>query len=101
MWISSLIIFYMISNGTAGEEWTFASYVQLAGTIVLLFGTAVYNGSVPLPGLGDPVPLKETLLPSGVAKSSAASLRLSGAFQNNSALLQKTAAKEAKRLSQR
>lgn len=29
-----------------GEQWTSASYLQLAGLLVLFFGTAVYNGSV-------------------------------------------------------
>lgn len=29
-----------------GEVWTSASWLQLAGLIVLLFGTAVYNGSI-------------------------------------------------------
>ena len=72
VWISSLIIFYLVSSGTAGEEWTWpASYVQLLGTVVLLFGTAVYNGSVALPGLEDGEPLKETLLPSEGSKASA------------------------------
>jgi len=29
-----------------GEVWTQGSYLQLAGLIILLFGTAVYNGSI-------------------------------------------------------
>ena len=29
-----------------GEVWTDASWLQLAGLLVLLFGTAVYNGSI-------------------------------------------------------
>ncbi len=29
-----------------GEAWVAASWLQLAGLLVLLFGTAVYNGSL-------------------------------------------------------
>lgn len=40
----SLIIHYA---GTGyGEAWVAASWLQLAGLLVLLFGTAVYNGSL-------------------------------------------------------
>ncbi len=40
----SLLIHYA---GTGyGEAWVAASWLQLAGLLVLLFGTAVYNGSL-------------------------------------------------------
>lgn len=40
----SLLIHYA---GTGyGEAWVAASWLQLAGLIILLFGTAVYNGSL-------------------------------------------------------
>jgi hypothetical protein len=53
VWGTDLFIFYMISTAK-GEEWTVWSWMQLAGMIVLLYGTAVYNapnpGSVKLTG---------------------------------------------------
>ena len=33
-----------------GEAWTLGSWLQLGGMLVLLSGTAVYNGSIALPG---------------------------------------------------
>jgi hypothetical protein len=40
----SLLIHY---SGTGyGEAWVAASWLQLAGLLVLLFGTAIYNGSL-------------------------------------------------------
>lgn len=40
----SLLIHYA---GTGyGEAWVAASWLQLAGLVVLLFGTAIYNGSL-------------------------------------------------------
>jgi hypothetical protein len=41
---TGLLIHYM---GTGyGEAWVSASWLQLAGLIILLFGTAIYNGNV-------------------------------------------------------
>lgn len=34
------------SAGQYGEAWTDGSWLQLAGMFLLLFGTAVYNGTV-------------------------------------------------------
>ena len=45
--------------GGFGEAWTVWSWLELAGMIVLLLGTAVYNGSLKLPCIGgddDPSP---------------------------------------------
>ena len=43
VWISDLAIFYIFTNGKFGESWTWSSYLQLAGFVVLLIGTIVYN----------------------------------------------------------
>lgn len=50
IWMLDLCIFYYIlPNSAYGEQWLNpGSWVQLAGLFVLLFGTAVYNGSVML-----------------------------------------------------
>ena len=55
VWITDLLIFYVIAKGSAfGESWTKYSYIQVAGMFVLLYGTSVYNapnpGSVKLDG---------------------------------------------------
>mmetsp|Transcript_25629 Transcript_25629/g.78835 ORF Transcript_25629/g.78835 Transcript_25629/m.78835 type:complete len:466 (+) Transcript_25629:107-1504(+) len=50
VWVTDLVIFYVFSSGNFGEPWAFpGSYIQLGALAVLLFGTAVYNGSVRLP----------------------------------------------------
>lgn len=47
IWATDLVIFYKIAPGSGfGESWNSASYMQLAGLIVLLFGVAVYDGAV-------------------------------------------------------
>jgi len=50
IWAVQLAI-YALSDGQHGEQWTRGSYLQLLGLAVMLYGTAVYNGSVPLPGV--------------------------------------------------
>ncbi|KAI2502080.1 hypothetical protein MHU86_12399 [Fragilaria crotonensis] len=53
VWLTDMVIFYVIDR-SFGEPWTKWSYLQLAGMIVLLYGTAVYNaphaGSILLKG---------------------------------------------------
>ncbi|CAM9136661.1 unnamed protein product [Chrysoparadoxa australica] len=51
VWGTDLIIFYVFTKGGFGEAWTSTSWLQLAGMMVLFVGTAVYNGSLRLPGL--------------------------------------------------
>ncbi len=46
VWGTDLLIFYVISNGAFGEAWTDWSYLQLAGMLLLFFGTAVFNGNI-------------------------------------------------------
>jgi drug/metabolite transporter (DMT)-like permease len=56
VWCMNMIIFYIItqSSGEFGEPWTYYSFIQLIGMVVLLYGTAIYNapnsGSVLLKG---------------------------------------------------
>ena len=40
---TDLFIYYYI-NPMFGEVWTNYSYLQIAGMVVLLYGTAIYNG---------------------------------------------------------
>ncbi len=53
VWGADLVIFYCITR-TLGEAWTVYSWVQVAGMVVLLYGTAIYNapnaGSISLKG---------------------------------------------------
>ena len=51
VWGTDLALFYVFTAGGFGEAWTVWSWLELAGMIVLLLGTAVYNGSVQVPGL--------------------------------------------------
>uniref|UniRef100_A0A7S3EVF8 EamA domain-containing protein n=1 Tax=Haptolina ericina TaxID=156174 RepID=A0A7S3EVF8_9EUKA len=51
IWIVELMIFYCFTGGEYGEAWTDGSWLQLGGMVILLFGTAVYNGSIQLPGI--------------------------------------------------
>jgi hypothetical protein len=50
LWIADLYLFYAVSHHRVGESWTQYSWIQLAGLVVLLYGTAVYNGSIRLSG---------------------------------------------------
>lgn len=55
VWGTDLALFYVFTNSGFGEQWIFPnSYVQLAALAVLLYGTAVYNGSTRLPGFSYP-----------------------------------------------
>ena len=46
VWVTDLVIFYFLTP-ELGEEWTFFSWVQVSGMVVLLYGTAVYNAPNP------------------------------------------------------
>jgi len=54
VWLTDLAIYYIITSGNYGETWTVYSYLQLAGMMVLLYGTSIYNaphaGSLQLKG---------------------------------------------------
>lgn len=71
IWATQLVIYYVFSNGTHGEAWTNGSYLQLLGLAVMLYGTAVYNGTVRAPGM----PAGEDLLSNNDIRSSPAIAR--------------------------
>mmetsp|Transcript_38011 Transcript_38011/g.94849 ORF Transcript_38011/g.94849 Transcript_38011/m.94849 type:complete len:130 (-) Transcript_38011:328-717(-) len=76
IWATQLAIF-SLTDGAHGEAWTRASYAQLVGLVVMLLGTAVYNGTVAVPGL--PV---QDLLSKNDAKSTPALTRSPMLTQN-------------------
>jgi len=62
VWATDLLIFYVITQHMFGEAWTTTSYIQLAGVVVLLVGTAIYQGKVRIKGLSyDALPHGEQL----------------------------------------
>jgi len=68
IWATQLAIF-ALSGGTHGEKWSRGSYLQLLGLAVMLYGTAVYNGSATLPGIE---PAEDDLLAEGDKMASSA-----------------------------
>ena len=54
VWITDLVIFYLLTSGSFGEPWTRYSWIQLVGMVVLIVGTMIYNapdsGSIQLRG---------------------------------------------------
>ncbi|GMI03612.1 hypothetical protein TrVE_jg726 [Triparma verrucosa] len=56
IWGTDLILYYVITRGAFGEEWTVWSWLELGGMALLIYGTAVYNGSVKIPGFYYPDP---------------------------------------------
>ena len=55
VWGVDLALFYVVTSGAFGEAWAYpGSYVQVAALGVLLYGTAVYNGSIKVPGCSYP-----------------------------------------------
>ena len=53
VWALDLFIFYYFRSPGMGEAWLFpSSAVELAAMVMLLYGTAIYNGSVALPCAG-------------------------------------------------
>jgi len=66
IWATQLVI-YSFTDGAHGEKWTRGSYLQLAGLGVMLLGTAIYNGTVEIPGME-----AEDLLAKGDHKASPA-----------------------------
>jgi len=50
IWGTDLVLYYFITKGTFGEEWTVWCWLELAGMGLLLCGTAVYNGSIRVSG---------------------------------------------------
>ena len=55
VWLTDLAIYYVVLPGSGfGEVWTPWSWLQLGGMCVLLAGTAVYQGSLVVPGFEPP-----------------------------------------------
>ncbi|OQR86245.1 Drug/Metabolite Transporter (DMT) Superfamily [Achlya hypogyna] len=50
VWGTDLLLFYVFTPQTFGEAWTLWSWLELGGMLTLLVGTAVYNGTIQLPG---------------------------------------------------
>ncbi|KAG9397940.1 hypothetical protein AC1031_016357 [Aphanomyces cochlioides] len=69
VWVTSLLFFYVFTKGTYGEAWTYWSWMQFGGMLLLFFGTAVYNENVKLSCFTYPVKeeKKEELEKTGVA----------------------------------
>jgi len=64
IWAVELAIYYVFTNGEHGEKWETGSYLQLLGLLIMLTGTAIYNGTIALPFLH-----KQDLLASGDLRS--------------------------------
>jgi len=51
VWVTDLLLFYAITNGVFGEAWTPFSFIQLAGLVILILGSMVYQGKIKIKGL--------------------------------------------------
>lgn len=51
VWGTDLLLFYVFTHHKFGEQWSHGSFLQLFGLILLFVGTAVYNGTIQLPGV--------------------------------------------------
>jgi hypothetical protein len=63
VWGTDLLLFYVFTRQVFGEAWTVWSWLQLAGMVTLLAGTAVYNGTIKIPGFAYLEPIEESLTP--------------------------------------
>jgi drug/metabolite transporter (DMT)-like permease len=65
IWVVELLLYYSFTHGRFGERWNTGSWLQLAGMAVLLVGTAIYNGSLKVPGFsGDDLVGKSSMMSS-------------------------------------
>lgn len=65
IWVVELLLYYSFTHGRFGERWNIGSWLQLAGMVVLLAGTAIYNGSLKVPGFsGDDLVGKSSMMSS-------------------------------------
>eukprot|EP00708_Paratrimastix_pyriformis_P003045 GAFH01001810.1.p1 GENE.GAFH01001810.1~~GAFH01001810.1.p1 ORF type:complete len:394 (-),score=147.40 GAFH01001810.1:240-1304(-) len=55
IWVLNLIMFYATSGAT-GEAWTWYSFMQLGGFVVLCAGLFIYNAVIKIPALMPKVP---------------------------------------------
>ena len=51
VWVTDILLFYVFTHRRFGEAWTTASYIEAAGLVVLLLGTAIYQGKIKITGL--------------------------------------------------
>jgi len=49
VWVMDLLLFYVFTDRTFGERWTYGSWIELVGMLTLFLGTAIYNGTVKVP----------------------------------------------------
>merc|ERR1711884_350034 len=49
VWMADLLLFYAIGRKQDGEAWTVWSWVELAGFLLLVYGTMSYKGLLPIP----------------------------------------------------
>jgi len=49
VWVIGMFFYYTL--GRIGEPWTSSSWLELAGMLLLFYGTAVYNGNLTFPGV--------------------------------------------------
>jgi len=63
--VVELLLYYSFTHGRFGERWNTGSWLQLAGMLVLLIGTAIYNGSLKIAGFsGDDLVGKSSMMSS-------------------------------------
>uniref|UniRef100_K3WIZ6 EamA domain-containing protein n=1 Tax=Globisporangium ultimum (strain ATCC 200006 / CBS 805.95 / DAOM BR144) TaxID=431595 RepID=K3WIZ6_GLOUD len=89
VWGTDLLLFYVFTHESFGEAWTIWSWLQLAGMATLLLGTAVYNGTLKLPGFAYLEPIEESLTPIRTA------LDLASSSLSHSPLITRNAMKAA------
>lgn len=69
IWVTQLAIYYSFTDGQYGEAWTDGSWLELGGMLLLLVGTAIYNGSLRVPGFSGDQLLGESSLMASPALS--------------------------------
>lgn len=89
VWGTDLLLFYLFTSGAFGEAWTVWSWLQLGGMATLLLGTAVYNGTIKLPGFAYLEPIEESVTPIRT------SLNLASTSLSHSPLITRNAMKAA------
>ena len=64
IWIVDLVLFYVFTRGAYGEAWQgMASYVQMVGFALFLWGSLMYSQFVTFPRFGREVPESYSPLP--------------------------------------
>jgi len=71
VWIADLLLFYAIGRKQDGEAWTVWSWVELAGFLLLVYGTMSYKGLLPIPCAKRPMAAVADEIPRGCSSVSA------------------------------